>query len=176
MEKFLVYYTQNLLNLKKGYVGMTNGKRKDYLGSDFDLKNDIKLLGRNNFVKTVLGEFNDWKECHYWEGFYIRTLKTHVSQGGYNKSWTGGRYTLMTAKHKKKLSKALQGNTNGSGNKGKRYNEEINKKKGKKGPQLNRRGIPAWNKGKTKYTDERVAKYAKTKEVKKETRGRKPKK
>lgn len=92
MKSYSVYFTQNLLDPAKAYIGMTNGNVKNYLGSDKKLKKDVTLLGRHNFSRIILGTFNNYKECHYWEGFYIRTLKTHVSQGGYNESWSGGGY------------------------------------------------------------------------------------
>lgn len=91
MKMYYVYITINLLN-NRGYVGMTNGNKKYYSGSDEDLLADIKKYGRKNFTTNRLGEFDNSKECHYWEGFYIKTLGTHISQGGYNKTWSGGRY------------------------------------------------------------------------------------
>jgi hypothetical protein len=92
MRKYCAYITENKLN-NKGYVGMHFEGKKNYLGSDPQLLSDMKTLGRENFRKTILGTFDTWQECHYWEGFYIRTLQTHVSFGGYNKTWTGGSYT-----------------------------------------------------------------------------------
>jgi hypothetical protein len=110
METYSVYITTNLLSPNKAYVGMTNGHNPNYMGSDKTLNEDIKLLGRENFTQTFLGTFDNWQECHYWEGFYVRTLKTHVSQGGYNKSWTGGSsYIVMTKKIRNKIRKTLTG-------------------------------------------------------------------
>ena len=94
MKTYSVYITQNLLEPAKAYVGMhNNSANKWYYGSDHILNEDIKKIGKNNFSKTILGTFDNWQECHYWEGFYVRTLQTHRSQGGYNRSWTGGNYT-----------------------------------------------------------------------------------
>jgi hypothetical protein len=109
METYSVYITQNLLDLKKAYVGMTNGHNKKYMGSSPTLKKDIKLLGKENFSKTILGTFTTWQECHYWEGFYVKTLKTHISQGGYNEYWDGGRYILMTKEIRHKISESEKG-------------------------------------------------------------------
>jgi hypothetical protein len=101
METYSVYITLNLLN-NKAYVGMTNGHRRNYLGSSPTLKKDIKKLGIKNFSKTILGTFNNWEECHYWEGFYIRTLQTHISEGGYNEYRDGGNYLIQTEELKEK--------------------------------------------------------------------------
>jgi hypothetical protein len=126
METYSVYITQNLLDLKKAYVGMTKFNNENYYGSDKDLKNDIKELGKENFSKTFLGTFNTWQECHYMEGFYIRTLKTHISEGGYNKWINGGNYILMTDEIKKKLSKSHKGKP--SHRKGVKLSEETKAK------------------------------------------------
>jgi group I intron endonuclease len=131
MENYSVYITINLLN-NRGYVGMTNGHNKSYFGSDKDLRNDIKEFGRKNFSKTTLGTFEDWKECHYWEGFYVKNLKTHISEGGYNKSITGGAYKIdgrlehHTEETKKKISNTEKGRV--SPMKGKHQTEKSKKK------------------------------------------------
>ena len=92
METYSIYITQNLLYPEKAYVGMTARINDvNYLGSDKYLQKDIKTLGRINFNRTTLGEFSNWEEAHYWEGFYVKTLKTHVSYGGYNKDSTNSR-------------------------------------------------------------------------------------
>jgi len=118
METYSVYITTNMLN-NKAYVGMTNGHLKNYMGSDKILLNDLRIIGRKNFSKSFLFTSTDYKETHYWEGFYIRTLKTHVSQGGYNPSWNGGIYIPMTEEKKKNCSKGMMGK-----NKGKKQSKE----------------------------------------------------
>lgn len=166
MEQYTVYITINLLN-NKAYVGMTNKtnisnkKFKNYFGRDKDLLEDIKKYGKENFIKTSLGIFYNWKECHYWEGFYIRTLHTHISEGGYNIRWDGGGYTpvpwnknknhtpetIEKMKHPHKLSKNFQPkfphfsgeNHPMFGKKHKKESIELMK--------INRSGKPAWNKG-----------------------------
>jgi len=116
MKTYFVYIIQNLLEPVKAYVGMTNGHKKYYMGSDETLYEDIKKLGKINFSKIILGTFDNWEECHYWEGFYIRTLKTHISNGGYNKSKNGGNYfehksgLSLSKEHRKKISDTLKGN------------------------------------------------------------------
>jgi len=97
MATYKVYITQNISQPEKAYVGMTKKegeKLEKYFGSDKDLIKDTKTLGTKNFCKTILGTFDNWQECHYWEGFYVRTLKTHTSHGGYNKTWDGGNYII----------------------------------------------------------------------------------
>jgi hypothetical protein len=164
MKKYYVYITVNLLN-NRGYVGMTNGRKKYYRGSSFALNADIRKLGKENFSTTILGVFDTWQEAHYWEGFYVRTLKTHISQGGYNEKWNGGIYTdtpwnkgkkwdtnvIEKMKHPHKEYKIINERDKDSyligeqhpmyGKKHKEDSIELMKK--------NRAGIPAWNKGKT---------------------------
>lgn len=132
MDTYSVYITQNLLSPEKAYVGMTNGHQKNYMGSDKDLKKDIKNIGIENFNKTILGTFDNWQECHYWEGFYVKTLKTHIEYGGYNKRDDGGAYILMTPELKNKLSKTRKENNLAKGENngmfGKKHSKESNEK------------------------------------------------
>jgi len=95
--EYSVYITQNLLEPAKAYVGMTNGNKKNYMGSDGVLIADIKRLGKENFTKSILATFSDDIECHFWEGFYVKSMHTHMSEGGYNKTFTGGTYRIMSA-------------------------------------------------------------------------------
>lgn len=140
METYSVYITTNLLN-NKAYVGMTNGHNPRYMGSDPILRSDIKKFGKKKFSKTILGTFDNWEECHYWEGFYVKTLNTHVSKGGYNQSWTGGSYWKSfkrSSKTKKIMSVLKKGKP--SWNKGKTIKYK---------PRPSRKGKPTWNKGLT---------------------------
>ena len=110
---YYTYITTNLLENNKAYVGMTNGNNKNYMGSCNALLSDIKRLGVKNFQKTILGKYNNWQECHYWEGYYIRTLNTHISQGGYNEKWDGGNYTIMPKIAREKMAKKMKGKYTG---------------------------------------------------------------
>ena len=112
MEKeitYSVYITQNLLEPTKAYVGMTNGHNKHYMGSSLSLQSDIQRLGRQNFTKSILGTFNDMNECHYWEGFYVKSMHTHISEGGYNKTYSGGAYTIRSIETITKINIANTG-------------------------------------------------------------------
>jgi len=132
MKTYFVYYTQNLKDIRKGYVGMTirikkymlSGQYK-YLGTDKDLLNDIKLLGKDNFLRTNLLSSTDKNEAKFWEGFYVRTLKTHISQGGYNKDFNGGVYpNPVTQKGRKIMSEKKKGTI--PANKGKKMSPQEN--------------------------------------------------
>lgn len=87
---YTVYMTFNNLEPTKCYVGMTSGNNHNYKGSGLYINNAIKKYGKKNFTRCDLGHYDNYNECHYWEGFYIKTLKTLVEEGGYNLSPTGG--------------------------------------------------------------------------------------
>lgn len=144
---YTVYFTYNKIYPTKAYVGMTKKDTAGYKGSGTYLAKAIKKYGIDNFIRTDLGKYLYEDECHYWEGFYIRTLKTHISQGGYNLSWTGGTNYIKGHKHtdisKQKMSLSRRNKPTWN--------------KGLKGVQK------AWNKGLTKETDESVRRYSETK-------------
>ncbi len=86
-----IYYTFKIDEPQKAYVGMTiKPIETGYKGSGTYLKNALAKYGKGSFTRTDLGGFNNKEECHFWEGFYIKTLKTLKSQGGYNISPKGG--------------------------------------------------------------------------------------
>jgi hypothetical protein len=62
----------------------------NYLGSGLDLKKAQKEYGIKNFKKEILQKFNDRRNASLSQRKYINFFKTHISQGGYNISWTGG--------------------------------------------------------------------------------------
>ena len=113
-----VYLTTNLVNGKR-YVGSHNGDENDtYLGSGDIIESAQKKYGKKNFKREIL---ETRKEAFLLEEKYIRLNETHVSQGGYNISWTGG-----------------------MGSWGGKHSEETKKKLSEK-----RKGKAPWNKGKT---------------------------
>lgn len=137
--KNYVYLTINKLNPEKIYVGITlKPISSGYKGSGSFFSKALKEFGRKNFERFDIGSFENRQEAHFWEKFYIRTLKTHISQGGYNISRTGGTYNgkhseetiiLMkeksrgknkgkktSEKRKKEISQIMQGNKNALGN------------------------------------------------------------
>jgi hypothetical protein len=142
---YYVYYTFKNDEPQKAYVGMsTKCYESGYKGSGLLIKNALKKYGEENFTRIELGLYENNDEAHYWEGFYIRTLKTRVSQGGYNKRIDGGSYnnankTYETYKkisesnkgkkfskeHKRKLSEAHKGKTPWQG---KHHTEETKRK------------------------------------------------
>ena len=92
-KKFnFVYITANLINGKQ-YVGehSTDNLEKDnYLGSGRLFSQKVKQYGRKNFKKEILEIFPTKQEAFDAQKLYINLYKTHISQGGYNKDWTGG--------------------------------------------------------------------------------------
>lgn len=90
-EVFHTYFIQNNLYPEKCYVGMTKKTiESQYKGSGKLILKAIKKYGKQNFTRVDLGHFNYKDESHYWEGFYIKILKTEVKFGGYNISPIGG--------------------------------------------------------------------------------------
>ncbi len=116
MEDKECYYVYRIINLldRKQYVGdhSTNDLNDNYLGSGILLKRDQKKYGKENFQKEILEFFNNKKESYNAQKKYIKLYETHVSQGGYNKNWTGGQWPSAHSKKTKKLiSKGCMGKT-----------------------------------------------------------------
>jgi len=86
---FKTFLTTNLLDPTMAYVGMTGRPNSNYKGSGIYFKRALKLYGKQNFVRVDLGTFETEDEAHYWEGFYIKTMKT-LFPDGYNLSPLGG--------------------------------------------------------------------------------------
>lgn len=102
----ITFLTMNMLDPTKCYVGITSTNNRNYMGSGNAIKKAFKEIGKRNFKRIDLGVFETIQEAHYWEGFYIRTLKTLVEDGGYNISPTGGTYN---GKHSEETCKKLRG-------------------------------------------------------------------
>lgn len=115
MKNYLhyVYLTTNLIN-RKQYIGdhtINPKERKYYLGSGSEFKNIIKEYKEYNFFKEILEWFPTRREAFDAQKRYIEIYKTHVSQNGYNISWTGGTYNggIQAEETKNKIRKTLTG-------------------------------------------------------------------
>lgn len=92
---YFIYRIINLVN-KKSYVGFhaTNKEYYEdtYFGSGLMLHQAIKKYGLDKFIMGIIEYVNvdNWKEK---EIFWIKTLKSHAHQGGYNETH-GGEGTL----------------------------------------------------------------------------------
>jgi len=144
MEKKInfVFITTNLLN-KHQYVGehSTNDinckATKNYLGSGRLLLKKTKQYGSENFERKILEFFPTKQEAFDAQAKYIRLYKTHVTQGGYNKDWTGGHNVkIWNEESRKKISKIQTGKKHSEEwkkhhsevLKGKKHSEETRKK------------------------------------------------
>jgi len=97
-----VYSIQNKTN-GKTYIGrkyftsagykQVKGKRKkirkssgweNYWGSNEKLKEDVKLLGKENFKRTILHLCKSRSECQYWETAEIFLCHALVRESFYN--------------------------------------------------------------------------------------------
>jgi group I intron endonuclease len=83
---YFIYMTKNMLNGKK-YVGFhasnSEYEKDTYRGSGILLKRKIKEYGEDNFITGIIEyiNFDTWKEK---EKFWIKEMKSHVSEKGYN--------------------------------------------------------------------------------------------
>lgn len=114
MRKHTVYITINNIN-EKVYIGthLTDNSLDSYRGSGNLLLKAIKKYGKENFTKSILGEFENHIEAHYWESFYIKLFRSHKKDKGYNISPTGGiKYGGELSKEtKEKISQSIRGKT-----------------------------------------------------------------
>lgn len=111
MSIYTVYITTNKIN-NRSYIGthLSNNPFDNYLGSGNLILQAIKKYGKENFQKTILGEFQNPLEAHYWEGFYIKLFKSSIRKMGYNISPSGGlKYGGKVAKEtREKISKSME--------------------------------------------------------------------
>jgi hypothetical protein len=151
--KYYAYITINQIDNTKCYVGMTKRPiMSGYKGSGSYFRYALKKYGNENFVRVDLGTFNDKDECHYWEGFYVRTLKTHISEGGYNLDFYGGTDPGLKGgppKGRIPWNKGLD-------KRDMRVAKSTANFKGKG----NTKGHIPWNKGLSKEIDERIKKLS----------------
>lgn len=78
-----IYITTNLIN-NKIYIGQSNGRTKNYLGSGTFIKKAIKKYGRKSFKREILLELSSREELNIWEKFYINLFNSRNSKIGYN--------------------------------------------------------------------------------------------
>ena len=84
----IIYKTINILN-KRIYVGKSKYNNGEYLGSGYLIKAAIKKYGKENFIKEIIDTTDNLNELNEKEIFWIKTLESHVSKGGYNITWGG---------------------------------------------------------------------------------------
>jgi hypothetical protein len=104
------------------YVGDHSTYNLDdgYMGSGTLLKEDKQLFDSTVFKKEILEFFNTKEGAFLAQEKYIKKYKTHITQGGYNKNWSGGQWaTIVSEETKKKLS--ITGT-------GRKFSEEHKKK------------------------------------------------
>jgi hypothetical protein len=90
----IIYETVNMYNKDHGimpwrYIGSDQYNRPEYLGSSVALKDDIKRIGAEYFVKTVLEDLGeiDNKTLRYKEAYeYLQPNKVKTDPTYYNKS------------------------------------------------------------------------------------------
>jgi len=130
----IIYKTTNKVN-GKIYIGQTNGKRKNYIGSGKILKQAIKKYGKFNFKNEILTSGNfTINECNILERYYIKLYNSTNPNIGYNIDLGGlGREgTSMTQETKNKIKIA------NTGKKKKPFTEQhkLNISKSKKGKKI----------------------------------------
>lgn len=104
-----VYKTTNLLTGRR-YIGSCTrpiNKSKNYFGGNGQLKKDIKELGRQNFVKEILWQTEDFDELQEMEVRIIKIVNATKDKAWYN---VHARYGItnygkqFSDEHKQKLS------------------------------------------------------------------------
>jgi group I intron endonuclease len=107
-----IYLTKNLIN-GKIYVGKTDGKRSNYLGSGIKLSNAIKKYGIDSFRRIILETCPDEKDSER-EKYWIKVFNSRDDRVGYNISegGEGGAHYWNTLtdeekiEHRKKISES----------------------------------------------------------------------
>lgn len=169
---YKTFITINMLEPTKCYVGMTGTSSKYYKGSGKYFKKALSKYGSQNFKRVDLVNCESSDEAHYWEGFYIKTLKTLVIDGGYNISPLGGLKgagsSPIKGKHnvpeerKERIRKSLTGKS-----KSKEHIENV--KNALTGRTTKQRGVPISDEHKQKIKDSwkvRRVKYPMTNDTK----------
>ena len=185
-----IYKTTNLIN-NKIYVGQhkwnKNTLDESYLGSGILLNEAIQKYGIENFSCTILEICETRAELNEAEKVWIKKLDATNHKNGYNialggegsgvygkRNWTEEGLNNIrkanshphTKEHNEKIrietSKALKGKSHTA-----EWHKKIIESKKANGTlsgwhRKQKSNKPAWNKGLTAETDERVAKYAKS--------------
>lgn len=132
-----VYLTTNLIN-EKQYVGDHSTSKLDdgYLGSGDIILNSIKKNGKENFKNEILEFFDTKEEAFKAQEKYILLFKTHVSENGYNISWTGG-ISGFGGGHSDRTKKKMS--LNNKGMKGKKHSKKTKDKMSNSQKKLNKK-------------------------------------
>lgn len=149
----------------------------------------IQLYGWDNFKHIIVAEGLDLKQASELESKLILEYDTMNPDFGYNQT-TGGNWSKPSESTRRRISEGLRNRGPevnakiSSSLKGHQVSEDTRRKisvansgnhkcgsgrrseKGRKALIDNLKGRTPWNKGLTKYTDERVAQYAKKQEKK----------
>lgn len=152
----IIYKTTNKIN-GKWYIGQDTKNNPNYLGSGILIKKAIQKYGKENFNKEIL-EFIDggFEELNKSEIKWIKKLNAVECNDSYNIA-EGGNLISTTEKTKKKISKAMKGNSNGKANS--KYKGVLNSQYGKRGKKHHLYGKTSPKKG-TKASKEEVVKNA----------------
>jgi len=146
-EYYFIYMIKNMIN-KKCYVGFhaTNKEydEDNYFGSGDLLKPAIIKYGIENFVMGII-EYIDPNEWQEKEKYWVKEMKSHVSQWGYNQ--TEGGDGILGFKHTRESK------------------DKMSEKK--KGKPSNRIGLKHTEKAKEKNRQAHLGKIASEKTIKK---------
>lgn len=147
MKKRFVYMTTNKITGKK-YIGKhtTNDLNDGYFGSNDELIEDIKLLGKEHFERIILDYAETDEELKQKESYHLRKNKvversdfynnTYAASGGNPfKNWTQERYEkyielqrkVQTGKKRSRITRERISKNN-VGFRGKRHTEETKRK------------------------------------------------
>lgn len=142
----IIYKTTNLIN-GKIYVGKDTYNNPSYLGSGIYISRAIKKYGKQNFIKEVIDSTESLEELNEKEKYWVKFCNCKVPNG-YN--LTDGGEGAPGYRWTKKQKNKISGNNNSM------KNLETRKKNID-----SHKGYKPWNKGLTKYVDERVERNAK---------------
>ena len=128
-----IYITTNLVNNKK-YVGRHKSTKFDdkYFGSGRHLKNALNKYGKENFRCELLESCETLDELIEREMFYIKEFDAVNSSNWYNSSYGGKQEGWIKGDENIAKREDIR-KINSEKHKGKRYSDEINKKKGRPG-------------------------------------------
>jgi group I intron endonuclease len=110
----IVYCIANLINDKK-YVGQTRKEKPklrftEHSNTDSIIGKAIRKYGKGNFSFCIIDTANTQEELNQKEIFWIKELKCHVSEWGYNaETWSDLGERILTGEAKEKMSKANKG-------------------------------------------------------------------
>ena len=119
------------------YIGQSINNCENYYGSGKILKQAIKKYCKENFIKEIIIQTNDFQLLQYLEEFYINVFNSTDKNIGYNiKSggYQSGKHSLETkikiGIKSKNMSKESRKKVS-DGNKGKKLSQETKNKIGK---------------------------------------------